>query len=194
MEVSVFGKQIDIGQALRSHVELSLTGGVAKYFDRSGRAQVTFSREGAGFRCDCSVHFDAGILLQSSGEASDIYASFEAAVQRMEKRVRRYKRRLKNHHNNRRSSEEIITAPTYVIAAEQEEADEPQVLQPVIIAETTTDVTTLTVGEAVMQMDLAEAPALVFRSSVHGGINFVYRRRDGNIGWVDLKQWNSTPE
>ena len=187
MEVSVFGKQIDIGEALRTHVELSLTGGVAKYFDRPGRAQVTFSREGAGFRCDCSIHFDAGILLQSTGEALDIHASFGAAAERMEKRVRRYKRRLKNHRSNRQPSEKIMTAPTYVIAAEQEEDDEPQTSQPVIIAETTTDVTTLTVGEAVMQMDLAEAPALVFRSSVHGGINFVYRRLDGNIGWVDLK-------
>ncbi len=187
MEISVFGKQIDIGEALRAHIELSLTGGVAKYFDHPGQAQVTFSHEGAGFRCDCSVHFDAGILLQSTGEASDIYASFEAAAVRMEKRVRRYKRRLKNHRSERPSPEENMTAPTYVIAAEQETEDEPEINQPVIIAETTTEVKTLTVGEAVMQMDLAEAPALVFRSSAHGNINVVYRRADGNIGWVDLK-------
>jgi ribosomal subunit interface protein len=82
MEISVFGKQIDIGEALRAHIEFSLTGGVAKYFDRPGQAQVTFSHEGVGFRCDCSVHFNAGILLQSTGEASDIYASFEAVAGR----------------------------------------------------------------------------------------------------------------
>jgi len=188
MQVNVVGKQIEIGDALRTHVESSLAGGVGKYFDRPGQAQVTFSREGTGFRCDCVVHFDSGIVLQSTGDAADIYASFESASDRMEKRVRRYKRRLKNHHNShRRQPSPSIAAPTYVIASEADDAEEPESSEPLVIAETTTDVKTLTVGEAVMQMDLADAPALVFRSSAHGGINVVYRRPDGNIGWIDLR-------
>jgi len=188
MEVHIVGKQIDIGEALSGHVETNLAGGIAKFFDRPGRAQVTFSREGMGFRCDCSIHFDSGILLQSSAAAADIYAAFDAAADRMEKRVRRYKRRLRNHRNNRRSRPETISAPTYVIASQEETAEEPEDGEPLIIAETSTQVDILSVGEAVMQMDLADVPALIFRNSAHGGINVVYRRPDGNIGWVDLKR------
>ncbi len=185
MDVSVIGKHIDIGDALKQHVEQRLTDGVGKYFDRPGQAQVTFSKEGIGFRCDCSAHLDSGIQLNSSGQATDIYASFETAAERMEKRVRRYTRRLKNHHSHRRQPIESVIAPAYVIAAEEDAAEEVEGTEPVIVAETTTYVSTLTVGEAVMQMDLADSPALVFKNTAHGGLNVVYRRPDGNIGWID---------
>ena len=188
MELSVVGKQIDIGEALRSHVEANFAAAISKYFDRPGRGHVTFSREGQSFRCDCAVHFDSGILMQSTAVAPEIYASFEAACEHMEKRVRRYKRRLKKHHNNRQHDAETITASAYVIASEPEGQDETEDTEPLIIAETTTDVKLLTVGEAVMQMDLADSSALIFRNSAHGGINVVYRRPDGNIGWIDLRR------
>ena len=183
------GKQIDIGESLRTHVETQIEAAVAKYFDRPAQAQVTFSREGPGFRCDCLIHLDTGMRLQSSGDAIDIYASFDAAADRMEKRLRRYKRRLKEHQNtDRKAVEPDFTAPYYVIASGDEAEEETADLQPVIIAETTTDVRKLSVGEAVMQLDLADRPAMVFRNSSHGGLNVVYRRPDGNIGWIDLKQ------
>ena len=184
MQISVVGKQIDIGESLRTHVDTVLEGGVAKYFGRPGQAHVTFSREGNGFRCDCAIHLDSGILLKSSGSKPDIYASFEAAADRMETRLRRYKRRLKNHHSDYQP-QEAFSAADYVIAAEPEHEEEPESLQPVVIAETKTDIRTCTVGEAVMHMDLADTPVIVFRNSAHGGINVVYRRSDGNLGWVD---------
>ena len=188
MHVSVIGKNIDTGDALKLHVEQRLASGVGKYFERPGQAQVTFSKEGSGFRCDCSVHLDSGIRLNSSGQAADVYASFEMAAERMEKRVRRYKRRLKNHHSPKREPIESVVAPDYVIAAEEDTAEEAEGTEPVIVAEMTTYVSTLTVGEAVMQMDLADTPALVFKNTAHGGLNVVYRRPDGNIGWIDPAQ------
>ncbi len=185
MYVSIVGKQVHIGDALNQHVEQRLTDGIGKYFDRPAQAQVSFSREGSKFKCDCSVHLDSGILLNSSGQSSDMYASFEAASERMEKRVRRYKRRLKSHHNHRRQRIESVTAPSYVIAVEDEPDNQAADKEPLIIAETTTLVSTLTVSEAVMQMDLADCPALVFKNSAHGRLNVVYRRADGNVGWID---------
>ncbi len=186
MQVNVVGKQIDIGEALRSHVEDRLSRGIGKYFSRPGRAHVFFSREGPDFRCDCTVHLDSGITLQSSGEAGDIYASFEMAADRMEKRVRRYKRRLKSHHAHKKQArKKAQPASTYVIAPQNESEEEPEDLQPVIIAETTTDIQTLSVGEAVMQLDLAESPVVIFFSSATDQLNVVYRRADGNIGWIN---------
>ncbi|MEM9123187.1 MAG: ribosome-associated translation inhibitor RaiA, partial [Pseudomonadota bacterium] len=163
------------------------TAGVAKYFDRSVDAHVTFTREGHGFRCETSVHLSSGITMQSHAEAGEIYAAFESATERLEKRLRRYKRRLKDHHNRAKEPVSQVAASAYVIQAEaaQAEVSEPEDLTPIIIAETTADVKTLTVGEAVMQMDLQEAPALLFHNVAHGGLNMVYRRPDGHIGWID---------
>ena len=184
IQIEVSGKQIDIGESLKEHVETSLEGGIAKYFSRPSQAHVTFSKEGNGFRCDCAVHLDSGMKLQSTGSNNEIYASFESAAERMEKRLRRYKRRLKDHHLNHQP-QEAFSAPDYVIAAESDHTEEPEDLQPMVIAETKTHIRTCTVGEAVMALDLVEDPMLMFRNSAHGGINVVYRRPDGNFGWVD---------
>jgi ribosomal subunit interface protein len=185
MQIQVNGKQIDVGDALRSHVTERLTGAVTKYYDRAVDAQVTFSKEGHEFRTDCTLHLSTGMRLHAHSSSSDIYAAFEGAVERLEKRLRRYKRRLKDHHAQAaREALPMQEAPSYVIAADEEE-EVAEDLQPVIIAETRTPVRTLTVGEAVMVMDFEELPALVFRNRAHGGINVVYRRADGNIGWID---------
>lgn len=189
MQIQVNGKQIDIGDALRGHVQDRLGDRVFKYFDRPVDAQVTFARDGHEFRTDCSVHLSTGIVLQTQGKSPDIYASFDGAVDRMEKRLRRYKRRLKDHHNGRKDmSLPELEVSSYIIAAEDEEADEPEGMQPVIIAEETAQIGTFTVGEAVMRMDLTEAPLVLFRNSAHGRLNVVYRRPDGNIGWLDPLQ------
>lgn len=186
MRIVITGKQIDVGDALRSHVEDRLEVGVTKYFDRAIDAHVVFSRQGPLFRADCSVHVGAGINVQSHAELDEIYASFDVAAERVEKRLRRYKRRLRNHH--KMPLGETLPAQSYVIAAETEDAEEPEEaveFQPVIVAEASTEIASLTVGEAVMRMDLASLPAMMFRNRAHGGLNVVFRRPDGNIGWID---------
>ncbi|MCW5729784.1 MAG: ribosome-associated translation inhibitor RaiA [Alphaproteobacteria bacterium] len=186
MLLQVTGKQIDVGDALRGHVDQQIKAVVEKYFDRAIDGTVVFSRQGNFFRCDCSVHFGAGLESQAQGEAAEIYASFDQALERLEKRLRRYKRRLRDHHAKARSERlEISPARAYVLAGAGEEAEEPRELNPIVVAETKTEISTLTVGEAVMRLDLGEQPALIFRNSAHGGLNVVYRRTDGNIGWID---------
>lgn len=186
MQLSITGKQIDIGSALRTYVQDKVSQSVGKYFDRSVDGAVTFARDGHEYRADCMVHLASGLHLQAQGRSTDIYASFDMAMDRMEKRLRRYKGRIRDHHNGARAS--IVSSPAreHVIAAEGEDgASEPSTLNPVIVSENITQLKTLTVGEAVMQLDLSETPALVFRNSAHGEINVVYRRSDGNIGWID---------
>lgn len=186
MRIQVSGKHIDIGDALRSHVEERLADSVGKYFDRPVEALVTFSRDRHEFVADSSVHLPTGLTVQATSRADEVYAAFDGAVGRMEKQLRRYKRRLRDHHRDR-APIESADAPSYVIAGGQDrdEADEPDTLQPVIVAETQTRVPSLSVGEAVMHMELAGAPLLVFRNESHGGVNVVYMRDDGNIGWID---------
>ncbi len=186
MRIQVSGKQIDIGDALRGHVEDRLNEAVVKYFDRPVEAAVTFSREGHTFIVDSSVHLPTGMSVQATSRAEDIYVCFEGAVDRMEKQLRRYKRRLKDHHRDRQGPIEAEEAASYILRGQSEGVDEePETLQPVIVAETETRVQFLSVGEAVMQMELAGAHLLVFRNETHGGVNVVYQRDDGNIGWID---------
>lgn len=185
MQLTITGKQIDIGNALRTHVQTRLTLAVEKYFDRPIDASVTFSREGTAYRADCTLHLASGLYLQGQGRSNDIYASYDTAVEHLEKRLRRYKRRLRDHHNGAaRAMADTSAAHERVIAAHQGD-EEPETLNPVVVSETPTQLRTLSVGEAVMQLDLGEAPALVFRNSAHGHISVVYRRADGNIGWIE---------
>lgn len=186
MEIQVHGKQIDIGDALREQIVDRLSDGVSKYFDNALDAQITLSREAHLIRVDCSVHVGHDITLQSQGKAPDPYASFDLALERIEKRLRRYKGRLTDHHQRQRENFESQQATSYVLAGEDDESEEePSSDQPIIVAETKTDIPTVTVGDAVMRMDLAEAPVFKFRNSAHGGLNVVYRRSDGNVGWID---------
>ena len=184
MHIQINGKQIDVGDALRTHVDEKLGALVEKYFENAVDATVTFSREGHQFRCDSQVHLPTGLTAQASASAADIYAAFDAGVERIEKQLRRYKRRLKDHHAQRGEPVEATAAAAYVIHGGEED-EEPASLDPVIVAEMTMDIKTMSVGEAVMQMELAHAPFLMFRNERHGGINVVHRRDDGHIGWVD---------
>ena len=185
MRIQVSGKQIDVGDALRTHVEERLNEAVAKYFDRPVEAVVTFCRDRHEFVADSSVHLPTGMTVQATARSEEIYSSFEGAVDRMEKQLRRYKRRLKDHHRDRQDPIEALEASSYILRGEEGEGEEPETLQPVIVAEMETRVQFLSVGEAVMQMELAGAHLLVFRNEAHGGVNVVYRRDDGNIGWID---------
>lgn len=187
MRIQVSGKQIDVGEALSLHCETRISGVVAKYAERAVEAVVIFSRDRHEFVADSSVHLPSGMSVQAKARADEIYASFEGAMDRMEKQLRRYKRRLKDHHRAREFPIEAVDAPSYILASGDEHAEdaEPESLQPIIVAEMETRVPYLSVGEAVMQMELAGAGMLVFRNDAHGGVNVVYRRDDGNIGWID---------
>ena len=186
MRYQISGKQIDIGEALQTHVQNELSEVIKKYAERPTDAHVVFSKNGAEFNCEAIVHLSTGLTAQASAHAHEIYAAFEACAEKMEKQLRRYKRRLKDHHKDRTEPVEIFGASQYILAASEHEDDqEPNTLQPMIIAEMQTRVPTLSVGEAVMQMELAGAPVLVFRNEGKTEVNVVYRRPDGNIGWID---------
>ena len=195
MQLSVNGKQLDIGDSLRNYIEREVPAIVEKYFAKPTGADVTVSKEGSTFRTDIAVHVGKGIIVQGHARSADPYASFDEAADHMAKRLRRYKRRLRDHHRERNQKEDVLRAAQYVLAAEEHtEADdenyaEPE--QPVIIAEMQTHIETLSVGEAVMRMDLASLPAMMFRNSAHGGLNMIYMRNDGNIGWVDPREEGS---
>lgn len=186
MRYQISGKQIDIGSALQSHVETELGDVVAKYAERPTDAHVIFSRSGHEFVCETTVHLSTGLTAQAKAHEPEIYTAFDACAGKMEKQLRRYKRRLKDHHKDRKEPVELFGASSYILASEADtEGTEPESLQPMIVAEMETNIPSLSVGEAVMQMELAGAPVLVFRNEKKDGLNVVYRRDDGNIGWID---------
>lgn len=191
MQVQVTGKHVDVGDALRTRVSDELSNSIGKYFDRGGGADVVVSREGHAFKVDCAVTLASGQQLTSHGLGGDAHVAFDAAIARMETRIRRYKRRLKDHHVQA-LAKQAETAAYFVLQPAELEEDEDQSVdgdmtfpEPVVIAETETPVRTMTVSMAVMQLDLTEAQTIVFRNAAHGGLSVVYRRPDGNIGWID---------
>ena len=190
MQLTVKGRHVGVGARLRDHVRARLESAISKYFNAAIDAQVVFESGKRNFTSSITIHVGSGITLQGQVDADEIFACFDIAAERVEKRLRRYKRRLRDHHKGRGGRSDGIPAQHYVIEAETEDdsADsqaEPENLSPVIVAETKTDIAELTVGEAVMRMDLAELPVLMFINRSHGGINVVFRRTDGNIGWID---------
>lgn len=188
MRYQISGKQIDVGDALQTHVKGELEGTFGKYQQRPTDATVIFSRDAHNLACDAVVHLSTGLNVQARAQDPDnIYAAFEKCREKMDKQLRRYKRRLKDHHKDRTAPVEYAAAPSYVLAADEEEweSHDDAGLQPIIVAETELRVPTLSVGDAVMQMELAGAPMLVFRNEKHGGVNVVHRRDDGNVGWID---------
>jgi len=184
MQLTVTGKQIDTGVELRRHVETSLDAILGKYFKTAIEAHVVFSKEAHLSRTEVSIHIGRGIVVNAGASGTETYAAFDAAAQRIAKQMRRYKRRLRDHHAKiRESFEASERARDYVLATFDELEDDDG--GPAVVAEMSTDLPNLTVGEAVMRMDLADAPVLLFRNRSHGELNLVYRRADGNIGWID---------
>ena len=195
MDISVKGKNLDVGEALRGHVRDTLGNAVTKYFMRAIDANVVFSRQGHRLRADISVHpGPRGLVVQGGSESEDAYAAFDGALERISKQLRRYKRRLNDHHKNKGRAEDVLPALQYVIQPEREEEEVPDDAQPTIVAEMPDHIHTLTVGEAVMRMDLADLPVVMFRNAASGRLNVVYRRNDGNIGWIDPSDDNKKNE
>lgn len=186
MRYQISGKQIDIGEALQTHVKAELGEVVDKYAQRPTEAVVIFSRSAHEFVCEATIHLSTGLTAQAKGHASEIYAAFESCREKLDKQLRRYKRRLRDHHRDRPEPVEFDGGSSYILAANEGLDDaEPDTLQPMIIAEMETKIPSISVGEAVMQMELASQRMLVFRNERHGGVNVVYRREDGNVGWID---------
>lgn len=185
MPLRISGKNVDIGQALREHVEAKLSDALGKYFDGGYGGHVVIEREGSGYRAECSLHLDTGTHLQTTGSAHEVYAAADQAAERISKRLRRYKRKLRNYSGNGADPGPIEEAQSYVLAAPDEEEEVAEDFAPLVVAETTQRIRTATVGRAVMDLDLSGAPVVVFRNAGSGVINVVYRRSDGNIGWID---------
>ena len=189
MNLTVNGKGIDVGDALRTYVAEGLDRMFEKYFSNPIEATVTFSKQGYRFHAMISVHVGRGILMQAEDDGGDAYAAFDITAETIAKRLRRHKRRLRDHH---RADTDSYAAKQFVLAPDM--GEEPESAEGVdhanghaalIVAELEADIPTLTVGEAVMRLDLAETQAMLFHNRAHGGLNMVYRRNDGNIGWVD---------
>jgi ribosomal subunit interface protein len=187
MQLSVKGQQIDVGTALRGHIEDSLERMLGKYFGDAIDARVTLSRTGHNFRAVVSAHVGRNIHLEAHGEAGQPYPAFDAAAERLSKRLRRHKQRLRDHHKEDSGDQETLPAQQYILSGEADEDGEWEQRedQPVVVAEMATEIPSLTVSEAVMRMDLSGQPAMMFRNRAHGGLNMVYRRSDENIGWID---------
>jgi len=201
VNVQVTGKHMELGDALRTRIAEEMEGRVAKYFDRGGDANVAVVPEGAGYRVDCTVNLASGRTVISHGQGGDAHAAFDDALGKIEKRVRRYKRKLRNHHvpGGKASNlgPEETTRLIVLAAPEDTDNDDDEVdasafegvvdgaPQPMIIAETDTALPTMTVAMAVLELDMRGYPLVMFRNAAHGGVAVVYRRPDGNIGWID---------
>ena len=191
MQVQVTGKHVDVGEALRARVSDEISTSIEKYFDRGGGADVVVTKEGNAFKVDCAVTLASGQQLTTHGVGGDAHMAFDVALEKMEKRVRRYSKRLKDHHSQAQAKL-AETAAYFVLQPfeEEDEADEAgpdEALfpEPVVIAETEKEIRIMTVAMAVMELDLTESQTIVFRNAAHGGFSVVYRRPDGNIGWID---------
>ena len=201
MQIHVSGKNFDVGGAFQDHVEARLHEITEKYFNEAVSARVVMEKQRSMFHAEIVMHLPTGLVMQANGAGADAYAAFDQALERMEKRLRRYKSKLKGHVKNRRQKPiQVHTAPSFVLAAEPEPAEQPaggngagaaaeeeqaEEFVPAIVAETEQNVPEMNVGDAVLQLELGEAAFLIFRNAQHGGINIVFKRDDGHIGWVD---------
>lgn len=200
MTIRISGKSISIGEALRSRVSERTEEVLRKYFDGNYSGHFTLSKDGFGFRTDCALHLDSGITLEAESNAADAYVSADQALVQIEKRLRRYKSRLKDRSARKAYAEanalaELgtpVDAASYVIEAPGDEEHHEDAYNPVIIAEATTAMKRLSVSEAVVELDLTGAPVVVFQHGSSGRVNIIYRRADGNIGWIDPPVLNGT--
>ena len=185
MQVQVTGKHIDVGDALRSRITDELSNSIGKYFDRGGAADVVVMQDGHDIRIDCRVRLDSGQFLESHGQAADAHSAFNVALEKIDTRVRRYKRRLKEHGAGANGAvwDDVAYRVVSPVAEEDEEA--PVDYAPAIVAESSITLRTMTVASAVIELDTKDSPVFVFRNAKSDQVNVVYRRADGNIGWID---------
>ena len=192
MDIQITGRSMDLGEALKTHVSEAVETGVTKYIGRPSQASVTFGKtnardgdtKGREFACEIVLHLASGVFLTTEGHAGDAHGAFGEAMEKLDKRVRRYKRRLKDHHANAKVPLPAEEAASYVLQApnlDEEETEDP----PLVIAEKPTTLRRMTVSDAVVQLDVGSEPVVMFRNAASGDLSVVYRREDGNIGWID---------
>lgn len=185
MTLRVSGKNMDVGDALRTKAEGHFDGVVKKYFDGGYTGHLTLEPEGSGFNALCMVHLDSGAVLQASAYGGDAISAYEILTETIEKRLRRYNRKLKQRRHPANGADGADTAQAYVLQAPDDADELAEDYSPPVIAETTRNLRQMSVEEAVMELDLTQADIVMFRHAGHGGLNVVYRRADGNIGWID---------
>ena len=208
MQIQVSGKHVDVGEALGSRISQELNDGVGKYFERGGQdAEVVVSKDGHGFKVDCWVRLASGQVVITSGLGGDAHTAFTESLDKLEKRVRRYKRRLKDHHigpkglSPEKSENAAREVARSIVLRDPDSVEDDafgQVGAPgepppvgMVIAETEAEIRTVTVGRAVLELDMTGYPVVVFRNAAHGGLSVVYRRPDGNVGWIDPERTRS---
>jgi len=189
MQISIHGKQMDLGDALRSHISDKLEDIDQKYFNRAIEAVATLAPEGNAFtKAHVSFRIGKDIFVVADAKDKDPYSAFDGAAEKVAKQLRRYKKRLRDHHERLEESN-VIPAQNYVLSPEPEAVDdnhnEPAAHEPIVVADMVTNIQTMSVSEAVMRLDLSGENALLFRNAQHEGLNMIYRRTDGNVGWVD---------
>lgn len=196
MQITVSGKQVELSDALRERVAAHLDRIASKYFDHALEAHVTFGRARSFFTCDINIHAARGLTLRGEGEAADAHAAFDDAAEHIAKRLRRYRRRLNEHARDLAARARPEAARQYVLRQEDEVGQSPAPdggtdLYSTVVTESPVEIGLLSLDEAIMQLDLADHRVLMFRNSATGGLNVVYRRDDGNIGWIDPRTENT---
>jgi len=195
MNVQVSGKHVNVGEALRQRITDDVIAGIGKYFERGGDADISVGKDGHSFCVDIVVRLASGQQLEARGMGGDAHAAFSATLEKLETRIRRYKRRLKNHHTHPGGKAATAELASLIVLRADDEGDFDAAWDDdegldgapaaMIIAETEATLKTMPVSMAVMELDLSDAPMVMFRNAGHGGLSVVYRRKDGNIGWID---------
>lgn len=195
MALRVSGKNIDVGEALRHRLSDRITEVLSKYFDGGWSGHVTVAREGSGYKSECMLHLDSGVNLQAHGSAQDANSCADVAIEKIEKRLRRYRQRVKDRHGhgNAASTNGVSAAQSYVLDMPDVDAEEEELegWSPTVVAEQATKLRSLSVRDAVVELEITGAPVVVFRHAGHGRVNVVYRRPDGHVGWVDPAAFSS---
>lgn len=192
MSLQITGKNLDVGAPLREHISDRVTHTVEKYIGTLLSGHVLLEKERSQFITDCSIVLNSGLKLQSHGIADDAYVSADLAVEKLEKRIRRYKSRLKKHHGaNPQKTDNIQVVRDYVVQSGEDDAEEIDENNPIIIAEKEATIEELSVREAVMRLDVSNNSFLIFKNARDRQINIVYQRDDGNIGWIDPQAGDS---
>ena len=187
MQYQISGIHIDVGDALQTHVKGELNDAITKYAERPTDAQIIFSKSGHEFVCDAIVHLSTGLTAQAKASKAEIYAAFDACAEKVEKQLRRYKRKLKGHHKDRNQSVVFIDRASYTQSKKEGLEDSTIASGPIIVAETDTEFPIYSVKEAAEEVERSKLPFLLFKSKEKQGVNILYRREDGNIGWVESR-------
>lgn len=187
MPISISGKHMQVGDSLHQHVEYRITSGIKKYLNNITQSKITFSKNHHLYHVDIMIHDGDIGVIKSTSESDDAYAAFDNAIVKVEKQLRKYKSKIRDHaKKGKENIEDIISGTKYVLNIPNPDThDDEYNHDPVVIAEQMTNIEKLTVSEAIMKMDLAHLPALLFINKLNDRLNVVYHRVDGNISWVD---------